>query len=145
MIAGAVPQPEAMLRNAVSTYTAATELANRLVVGAGLPFRSAHRIVGSLVREAIEAGGEPLESAARRWAEREGVELDLTGLDPAAVARASEFGGGPGPAALHSWLEELGEHLRRVAAQERERSSRWSQAKSKLSAAEALLLDLLRR
>jgi argininosuccinate lyase len=145
MIAGAILQPETMLRTAASTYTAATELANRLIVGAGLPFRSAHRIVGSLVREAIETGGEPLESAARRWAEREGVTLNLAGLDPAAVAKSSEFGGGPGPASFLFCLEEIGERLRLVAAQERERSCNWNQAKSKLSAAEAFLLDLLRK
>lgn len=140
MIAGAVPQHEAMLRTAVSGYTSATELANRLVAGAGLPFRSAHRIVGSLVREAIEAGGEPLETAARRWAEREGLELDLSGLDPAAVSHGSTFGGGPGPASLRSCLAAAGDRLRRFAQQEKERSSRWRLAKASLAAAEAQLL-----
>ena len=141
MIAGAVPRPEAMLENAASTYTTATELANRLVTGAGMPFRSAHRIVGTLVREALETGGEPLEDAARRWAAREGVDVDLDGLDPAAVAEASEFGGGPGPAALRACLEGIADRLRQVAARHRERSARWDRAGAELSAAVRRLIQ----
>ena len=146
MIAGAEPQREAMLRHAASSYTTATELANRLVVGAGLPFRSAHRIVGTLVREALAAGGEPLETAALRWATREGLSVDLSDLDPSAVARASEYGGGPGPKSLRSCLEEIREHLRRIEAQVRQRAHGWARGRVDLAVAvrrlqESTLLD----
>jgi argininosuccinate lyase len=133
-VAGAEPQREAMLRQAASSYTTATELANRLVA-AGLPFRTAHRIVGTLVREALAAGGEPLENATRRWAAREGISIDLSGLDPSTVARSSEHGGGPGPQSFRRCLDKTREHLRRLETQVRQRADGWAKARVDLAIA----------
>ena len=107
VVAGASPQPEAMYRAAANGYTAATELANRLVKGAGMSFRTAHHIVGSLIRESIENGREDLQDVAARWQQAENLPVLLDGLDPASIARASTYGGGPGPDTLDSCLESL--------------------------------------
>jgi argininosuccinate lyase len=45
-----------MEENLESAYITATELADVMVREAGLPFRAAHQVVGSLVRKAIEKG-----------------------------------------------------------------------------------------
>jgi argininosuccinate lyase len=112
-----------MRDRASRSYTTATELANRLAREGGLPFRSAHRSVGEIVSDAIERGGEPLEAAAERWANQHpGVQIDTTGLDPAAVRRAAEYGGGPGPASLAAQLDALAAEWRELAALHRDRT-----------------------
>lgn len=104
VLANARPRQRAMRDRADEAFTGATELANRLVLQRGLGFREAHTIVGGLVREAL-ADGARLQEAARRLG-GDG-HLDLEGLDPAAVAQASEYGGGPGDRALADCLDQL--------------------------------------
>jgi argininosuccinate lyase len=118
---------------AADSYTAATELANRAVLGAGLSFREAHRRVGSVVTEAEERG-ELLAAAAARWIAREGLAVDLAGLDPASVVRASEFGGGPGPGSLAACLRKLRAHWVESAAAASALGTRWSAAERELEA-----------
>jgi argininosuccinate lyase len=84
VIRGATPDEQRMHRRAVDGFTAATYYAERLVA-AGVPFRTAHHRVGRTVLAAIDAG-VPLEAGG----------LDGVDLDPAAVAEADAFGGGPG-------------------------------------------------
>ncbi|HEX8393199.1 MAG TPA: argininosuccinate lyase, partial [Longimicrobium sp.] len=72
--AGARPRPAAMRDRAVKGFTPATELANRLVLGAGISFRQAHHRVGALVTEA-ENGGDPLHQGAARLFREHGVEF----------------------------------------------------------------------
>lgn len=55
MMAGVEPQPEAMAAAAQSGYPTATDLADYLVRH-GVPFRTAHDIVGQTVREAARRG-----------------------------------------------------------------------------------------
>jgi argininosuccinate lyase len=105
VVAGAQPQPENMARRAVEGFTPATELANRLVLGAGLSFRRAHHLVGELVTEAAERG-VPLGELAGRLFREHGIEPRAEWLDPAAVAEAAAYGGGP-----------AGTSLRRIVAQ----------------------------
>lgn len=132
--AGASPDPRAMLERARDGYTSATELANRLVVEAGEPFRSAHRTVGELIREAVADGGKSLEEAAGRLVgERRLASLD--GLDPQSVARASVYGGGPGPAALDRCLRAAREEWSRACGRRRELAQRWRAAEVELSEA----------
>ncbi|HEX2040412.1 MAG TPA: argininosuccinate lyase [Acidimicrobiales bacterium] len=103
IVEGATPDRERMLRRAVEGYTAATALADRLVVEEGMAFRDAHHAVGARINE-LEARGEPLE------------------VDPASVAQASKYGGGP--AALEQGLEllraEHAAHAEAVAQQEKQ-------------------------
>jgi argininosuccinate lyase len=102
-VAGAEPVPARMLERAVRGYTPATELANRIVRETGISFRRAHHVVGELVSEADERG-EPLAAVADG---RMGVRVDPAWLDPARVAAAAEYGGGPGGASLPRMAGEL--------------------------------------
>lgn len=134
VVAGASPEPRAMLERARRGYTSATELANRLAVEGGEPFRSAHRAVGEIIREAVAGGGRGLEEAAAGLVE-EGRLASLEGLDPGAVARASEYGGGPGPASLEECLSSARGEWARAAARRRESARRWRAAEAELSEA----------
>jgi argininosuccinate lyase len=119
VVAGVNPRPEAMLARAASGHTTATADAERLMAG-GLSFREAHRLVGRALTDADDARSVAPES-----------------LDPAAVARAARFGGGPGgPPAL----DDLRGRRAAFAAVVADRSARWRQAESELAAAVAMMI-----
>jgi argininosuccinate lyase len=120
VIAGAQPQPERMRRRTIDGCTSATELANQLVVEAGLSFRQAHHRVGEAVRLAIERGEEAV-----------GVMLP----DPAEVASRAAFGGGPAPSSLDRILAELRRQSSVAHRALRDRSQRWRTASRALAAA----------
>lgn len=105
-VAGARPNADTMLSRAVSGYTAATEVANQLVAAGGLPFRRAHFEVGMLINQAQLDG-------------------DSLTLDPAAVAAASTYGGGPGKASLELIIEKLLVDWRAQAHQKRNLAQAW--------------------
>jgi argininosuccinate lyase len=135
VVAGAMPQPQAMLKRAEEGYVVATELANRLVTDGQMSFRSAHHTVGTIVREALEHGGESLQEAATRQLEAEGIPVSIQNLDPGSVARLSEYGGGPSPKVLVARLETLtanwAEHRRYVRSQ----AQAWQTAEARLDEA----------
>ena len=133
VIAGAQPQQAAMLQRANEGYTPATEFANRLVTETGMPFRSAHHTVGSLINDAIQHKQEPLHRRVARWREEAGVSVSLDGLDPAAVAEASVYGGGPGLASLESCLRTLHAEWRNAVNQKREQTRKWNDAAKNLN------------
>jgi argininosuccinate lyase len=86
-----------------SPYLAATDLAERLVVG-GTPFREAHAIVGALVRESLERGvdlGE-LVAASPHFAESD---RDL--LAPGTPVTRRVTAGGAGPTAVATQVERF--------------------------------------
>ena len=89
LVGGARPVPERMLARAEDGFVGATALANRLV-RQGVPFRTAHQLVGGAVRHAVERGADRL-TAADLPAELRDAEISL----PALVA-AQRAGGGPG-------------------------------------------------
>jgi argininosuccinate lyase len=105
-VAGVRPRRGAMLARAIAGQTTATAAAERLVVEHGLSFREAHHLVGELLTEAEDANrrssGTPVVPQERR--------IGPDAPDPAAVARAARFGGGPGAATT---LDDL--RLRRAA------------------------------
>jgi argininosuccinate lyase len=133
VVAGAKPQPEAMLQRAVDGYTPATEFANRLVTETGMPFRNAHHLVGSLISSAVQNGQEPLDQLAARWREETNVDVVLAGLDPAAVAEATNYGGGPGAASLESCVTNLRNHWRNFINQKRAQKQKWNEAAQTLN------------
>jgi argininosuccinate lyase len=98
-----------------ASFVAATELANLLVRKYDVPFRTAHKVVGVLVKSLIEAkltfvDATPtlLQKAAENVA---GVKLtvkaeDLKALaDPLALVEACKVKGGPAPAEVKKALE----------------------------------------
>jgi len=104
-----------------ASFVAATELANVLVRKYDVPFRTAHKVVGALVKSLIEskltfadATPELLQKAAKDVAS---IKLtvkaeDLKALaDPLALVEACKVKGGPAPAevkkALDAWKKKL--------------------------------------
>jgi argininosuccinate lyase len=85
LAAGARPDPARMALRAEDGFTTATAVADRLV-RRGVPFRTAHRLVGEAVRRAIAAG-------ATRLSDVDGVDARLA---PADAMREQAYGGGPG-------------------------------------------------
>jgi argininosuccinate lyase len=139
VVAGAQPQPERMRRRAAEGFTAATELANRLVLATGISFRSAHHQVGALVTRAGEQGRSLDEAAEPLFRER-GIAADPGWLDPAAVAASAAFGGGPAPESLRRVLAELRGEWSDAARRLDARSRRWAEGSRALGAAVAGLL-----
>lgn len=92
LVSGARPVTHRMEQRAREGFTTATVLANRLV-GEGVPFRTAHHVVGRAVRDAIAAGEHELTKIETP----EGV-ADLGGALPslAEVVAGLNRGGGPG-------------------------------------------------
>jgi len=134
VVAGAKPEREAMLRRAQDGYTNATELANRLMQQSGVSFRTAHLKVGSIIREALERGGEPLQRALA-WSNGDGQIVSVEGLEPATIADAGIYGGGPGPTSHESCLKTLRDEWRRNRERRRLQAQQWSNADETLSAA----------
>lgn len=105
--------------------TTMTAVADHLVARHRLSFRSAHEVVGRLLREgppsggwtpgAVKAGLEAIltELAGRLFALDE-AELGQA-LDPGACAHAARFGGGPAPESVRGQLARLEEERRALA------------------------------
>lgn len=127
------PDAAAMSARAAEAEITATELANRLVRGRGLSFRSAHHLVGDMISRA-RARGERFEEVAVR-------ELGplAAGAEPAAVVASTEYGGGPGPRAQARAWRELLEEGTSTRAWLTERQERWRRSTTELSQAVARL------
>jgi argininosuccinate lyase len=98
----------------LKSYVAATELANLLVRNYNVPFRSAHKIVGALVKSLIDgkltfADATP-QMLAKASQESTGIKLavkdaDLKALaDPLKLVEACNVRGGPAPAEVKRML-----------------------------------------
>jgi len=144
VVAGARPQPEAMLARATAGDTTATARAERLMIEDGLSFREAHHEIGRLLTEAEQADRRSSVTPVVAQEGRNGG-LDRLGptanpergLDPASVAAATRFGGGPGaPSAIGDLRLRRAEAATEVA----ERTGRWRTADLDLAAAVAALI-----
>ncbi|MGP3969981.1 argininosuccinate lyase [Streptomyces sp. 6N223] len=86
LVSGARPDAERMAQRADEGFTTATGVANRLVAR-GVPFRTAHHLVGAAVRDALAAGSTRLAGIAA-------YEGALP--TPGELAASHDRGGGPG-------------------------------------------------
>jgi argininosuccinate lyase len=136
VVAGAQPRPERMRECTARGFTIATEVANRVAVHCGLPFRAAHRLVGELVTEATRTGGALPALTQQRCGLPAGA---LAGLDPAEVALASEHGGGPGEVAFAHSLDALQVRWSALGQRLQEIARRWRDGAECLDAAVAAL------
>ncbi|MGB1089077.1 MAG: argininosuccinate lyase, partial [Alphaproteobacteria bacterium] len=75
MVADLTPNPDAMRREASRGFSTATDLADWLVREAGVPFRDAHHITGTLVKMAEDKG---CDLADLSLAEMQGVNPAIT-------------------------------------------------------------------
>lgn len=128
VVDGARPATGPMLQRAVQGFTTATELANRLAVEGGQDFRSAHREVGTMIREGIERNEILQEVAQRRVEEGFRQAVSMEGLDPVSVARESNSGGGPGQKSIAACIEELKQGWRKNTELKKEQTLKWKAA-----------------
>ncbi|MBT2400078.1 argininosuccinate lyase [Streptomyces sp. ISL-100] len=93
LVTGARPDAARMEQRARESFVTATVIANRLVAQ-GVPFRTAHHVVGAAVREAVEAGDTELTKITLP----DGVLTDMGAELPSLrdVVAAHNRGGGPG-------------------------------------------------
>ena len=121
MIGSAAFNTERMAAEAGRGFSTATELADVLVRDYGLPFRTAHRIVGRAVRHG-SLDLATLEAAAREAAGLSVVELGITQeridsvLDPRHAVAVRSIIGGPAPAAVAVQIADQKELLARDVA-----------------------------
>ena len=94
---------DAMAAGADNPYAAATDLAEFLVER-GMPFRSAHAVVGGLVRDALAGAGE-LTNLVGGHPDLGPDALPL--LEPGASVRRRVSRGGGAPAAVADQLERF--------------------------------------
>lgn len=116
-------RPERMRHLAEIGFGTATELADVIVRETGLSFRMAHNIVGTVVRETLEAGepalaitGERLDRAAQQLFGRTlGIDADIVrrSLDPMENVRLRTVTGGPAPQAVRRMRQTRREALAR--------------------------------
>ena len=132
-------------------WATATDLAGALVRERGLPWRTAHQIVGILVRLAEERGLVPgdvttelLDEAA---VEYQGEPVGLSGdairqaLDPRHFIGARHLYGGPAPETLRRGVDELRASLERDEAALESAAERVASAQRTLETAVDALLD----
>ncbi|MGY3677096.1 argininosuccinate lyase [Streptomyces sp. TE33382] len=136
IVEGAEPDGGLMRRRATEGHTAATALAERLVV-AGVPFRTAHHEVGDISRAAVTTGRPFEEVAAERLTGR--PPQVLAALDPASIVAAATAGGGPGPASVLAALRDTTARLDLLHAAAEARRERWAAAEEALSDAVSAL------
>jgi argininosuccinate lyase len=123
LVSGARPIAERMAERAADGFTTATSLANRLVQH-GMPFRTAHHMVGEAVRRAVDAGSNRLaEFGPPGWLDG----IGLADADPATLVNEQVYGGGPGDftephrqatadwAARRLWLADWRRNIARAA------------------------------
>ncbi|MFV6032008.1 argininosuccinate lyase [Streptomyces sp. NPDC056264] len=139
VVDGAEPDRDRMRERAREGFTSATYLAERLVVD-GIPFRTAHHLVGETVLGALDSG-TPLSDAARA---HPGVAAAAAGypadwLDPETVAAACAHGGGPGGTGTVDALARARAELAELTAESAGRRARWADAAERLSAEAAKL------
>lgn len=138
VVAGAEPDAGRMLRRAADGFTSATYLAERLVA-TGVPFRTAHHLVGRTVVAALETGVTLTEAAAAEPAVVAAAPAggDREWLDPAEVAAACAYGGGPGGDSTRAAVRELRDRLADQVAELTGRTRRWADGAALLDAAAA--------
>lgn len=112
MLATARLNLDRMAELAGANFAAATELANWLVRERGMPFRSAHETVGSLVAALIKEGKTFSDlTATRHLLAQQGVDIDETTLsqllDPTACMRRHTSDGGTAPGQVRKQLAAL--------------------------------------
>ena len=129
LVDGLEPVPERMRDALAHGFLEATELAD-LLAQRGMPFREAHHVVGSLVREA-EAKGRPLRDVAKAHPAFAGVELSAFGPDAAAAKKTSPGGTAP---------ERVSEAVREARARLDALRGRERTARARIEAAESALL-----
>lgn len=132
-----------MRARAAEGYGHATDLAEAVMQTAGVNYRTAHRIVGTAVRLAVERGGrgeisaDLLDEAARAVVGRPvsvPVEILRTVSDPAAIVATRTARGGAAPEAIRAMLDDCRRGLAVATAWANETPARLEAAERRLLA-----------
>ena len=123
-------------------FTQGTELADTLFREKGIAFRTAHRIVGALVRDALAQGKNPMEMDEHMLNK---ASVEVTGrpirppygplwrvLDPAGIVNAHKAFGATAPASVKRSLANLSRQLRRDGAYAESKKERLLAARKEL-------------
>lgn len=136
-----------MAQRAGAGYAQATDLADAIMLCAGLPYQEAHRVVGQVVATAIEQGipaeqisVEMIDEAAQAAVGRAlhlSSETLAKALDPRAIVATRVGLGGAAPGPMREMLVECRESLKEAGT--------WQeQVASRLATAETALVELAR-
>ena len=139
---GLVVHRERMAELAGASFTQATDLADIIGLEHDLAFRTAHRIVGTLVRLATERHLTPrdvtpalLDEAAEQVIQRplgwSAAQLQAL-LDPAVLVARRQLIGGPAPDQVRRQADECAARLDAATAAMQERRARLEQAERRL-------------
>ncbi len=123
-------------------FATATDLAETIALETGLDFRTAHRIVGRLVREAVqtkrpvrELTSEDLDAAAQAMIQRPlhlSSEAFAQAMNPATAVPARQGAGGAAPEPFAAMLSECSATLSAHAAWQQETAARIKRAEEAL-------------
>jgi argininosuccinate lyase len=132
-------------------FAQAADLAEFLMVTAGLDYRSAYELVGAAVRRAAAEGlrgvdltGAMLDAAAvdAGIATPSLAGVDLTAaLDPAAIVRGRQTGGGAAPEVVRRMAKECGETADALLTAIRARTARFAAADAAVIAQAARAIE----
>jgi argininosuccinate lyase len=137
ILATAAFQPDRMAEEAGKGFSTATGLADLLVQDLGLPFRTAHTIVG----KAVQAGSLDLATLERGAKEAFGISLTGRGLsqdsikkalDVRSMVAARRVTGGPAPEAVKKAIRVRKERLRKDGAATASLGKRLKEARERL-------------
>jgi argininosuccinate lyase len=133
---------EDVTEKALKSFVAATELANLLVRNYGVPFRSAHKIVGALVKALIEAKLTFADATPKMLAK---AAMDATGIklsvkaediknlaDPLKLVQACNVKGGPAPVEVKRALCEREKQILLTKSNISKMDKRLEEAENKL-------------
>ncbi|MCF1596027.1 argininosuccinate lyase [Streptomyces muensis] len=130
LVSGARPVPARMAQRAREGFTTATVMANRLV-RQGVPFRTAHHVVGAAVRRAIENGETELTKIELPG----GLPVDASTEIPSLAEAVAAHDRGGGPGSCDRVVDELRNMLAAHIDRHAERRARLERADRELDAA----------
>jgi argininosuccinate lyase len=148
VVGSAAPRSDRMRQLVEANFSTATDLADALVLKAGLPFREAHHIAGGVVRTALDRGltAKGITHALVREvaAQVTGRSIDipssiLAELAPEVAAERRQGTGGPSQRDIESMVATLRRNLADDRKLYAERQARLTRAKHELDAAIAQL------
>lgn len=127
LVESAVPNKEKMKQRAEEGFTLATEYANHLTQFCDVDFRNAHRIIGKLVKDAVETD-EKLDVLVNKWMHSK-LDNNNFKLDISSVVAKTNFGWGPGWNSQEAIRENNRERLYNIENEINMLVKEWEKAK----------------
>lgn len=126
LVASAVPNQKKMKQRAEEGFTLATEYANHLTQYWGVDFRNAHRIIGKLVKDAVETD-EKFDVLINKWINNN-LDSNNLRLDISSVVAKTNYGWGPGKESQEAIRERNREKLNNIENETDKLIKEWEKA-----------------